>query len=52
MFSRLLYVFDWFFGAEGEAWIEYSWYDSESAESDDNLLEQTLSYSVRVQVNF
>ena len=37
---------------EGEAWIEYSWYDSESAESDDNLLEQTLSYSVRVQVNF
>ena len=37
---------------EGEAWLEYSWYRSESASSDDNLLEQTLSYSVRVQVNF
>ena len=37
---------------EGEAWLEYSWYRSESASSDDNLLEQTLAYSVRVQVNF
>ena len=30
----------------------WTWYRSESASSDDNLLEQTLAYSVRVQVNF
>lgn len=37
---------------QGEAWLEYSWYNSSSALSDDKLNEQILSYEVRVQIDF